>query len=122
MTNTVYALIAAFLLSVGVLSWTSYDLRQANAEIEHLTNMSKQSDSLSLATIGTLQDKLVACQKGNYEAKVDSLPAPKVEEPKPVVKKKKARRAPSRRAHKAYEYRQPKAEAPEEPRWHWGLW
>jgi len=128
MNNETYALIAAFLISICALAWSDYQLRIANGQIEHLTNMSKQSDSLSLATIGTLQNNLAECQRGNFEEKTDSLPAP---EPKPVVKpalKKKALRAPTRRytrkrhAEKKYEYQQPTAESSEGPHWHWGLW
>lgn len=133
MKNDIYLLLACFAVSICALAWVGWGLHDANGEIAHLHALNKQSDSLSLSTIASLQSKLADCQRGTYEEKVDSLPAP---EPKPVVKPKKKKKsihhAPRRRytkkrhAEKSYEYHLPQDNRapPKSNNWthSWGQW
>ena len=124
MKNDVYLLLICFAVSIGALAWVGWGLHDANVEIARIKHASAESDKLSLSTIDSLQKKLGECQQGNYQEKVDTLPAPapkKVEEPPKA--KAPSRRYPKKRSEeKAYEYQRPHEEGPGRPWGAWGLW
>jgi hypothetical protein len=128
MKNGVYGLLVCLTFALAALGWVGWGLHDAKDEIVRLTEVNKQSDTLSLTTIRSLQEKLGDCQRD----KVDSLPAPNVEKrPKVVMpkiiapKKKIIHRKPSRRFATRHAQREPRDRAPPHSNdWThaWGLW
>jgi len=119
--NDIYLLLICFVVSLGALAWVGWGLHDANAEITRIKHASAESDKLSLSTIASLQSKLGECQQGNYQEKVDTLPAPapkKVEEP-PKAKAPSRRYTKKRQQEKTYQYTPPPERAYTRS---WGIW